>query len=125
MGGMLKRPVRWFALTLTGWPLVYLLLALIRDGALSGAELRSAAAFLGMGAVSGAALVWLMHRSANETTRISVLIGYLVLCPFAFAGGLFSGLALGVPLLGTAVYGGLPLVVGSLLGYFIGYRVTE
>ena len=39
----------------------------------------------------------------------SAVIGYLVLCPFGLSGALLSGLSFAIPMVGTAVFGGLPL----------------
>lgn len=121
----LKRPYVWFAVATLAWPLTSLLLSLARFLSLPRTAWGEAAAFLGMGLVSAAALIGLMNRSRNKTTQISTVVGYLVLCPFAFSGALLSGLNWGVPILGTAVYGGATLAVGSLIGYFLGLRVTE
>lgn len=120
----MERPYLWLFVTILVWPLVHLLVGLARFGGLPQALFGEALAMLGMSVVSGGGLVWLMQRAANRTTRVSALVGYLVLCPFAYAGAVLGGLAWGWPVVGTAVYGGLPLVAGALAGYFLGYRVT-
>lgn len=121
----MKRLYLWLAITIWVWPLVALLLALVRFGALPPTAWNQAISFLGMGLVSGIGLIWLMQRAGNHVIRTSAVVGYLVLCPFAFAGALLTGLAWAVPFLGTAVYGGIPLLIGAAVGYFLGYRVTE
>lgn len=122
----MKRPYLWLFVTIIIWPLIHLLVGLARfGGGLPQALFGEALAMLGMSVLAGGALIGLLQRAQNRTTRVSAVVGYLVLCPFAYAGALFSGLALGWPLVGTAVYGGIPLIVGTLVGYFLGFRVTE
>lgn len=105
--------------------MMVLLLSLLRFGTLNSAAWGEAFSFLGMGLLSGAGLIWVLHRAPNHVIRTSALVGYLVMSPFAFAGALLSGLNWGVPLLGTAVYGGIPLLLGTAVGAFLGYRVTQ
>lgn len=50
---------------------------------------------------------------------MSTIVGYLVACPVAFVGALFSGLML-PPLVGTLIYGAVPLVVGTGIGFAVG-----
>ena len=121
----MKRPYLPPLFAIIAWPWVYLLIAWARDGALTQAVVGESFAFFGMGVVSALGLFWFMRRSRNQTTRISAVVGYLVLCPFALTGALFSGLAFGIPVVGTAVYGGIPLIIGTAIGYFLGYRVSE
>lgn len=121
----MKRFYLWLTISILAWPLAALILDLLRFGSLTAVAWSDAFAFLGMGLLSGGGLLWTMQRSPNHVIRTSALVGYLVLCPFAFSGALLSGLNWSVPFLGTAVYGGLPLLVGTAVGYFLGYRVTE
>lgn len=120
----MKRPYLTILLTIFVWPWVYLLLAWARDGAVMPAAFAESLAFFGVGVVSAVGLFWFMQRSRSRTTRISAVIGYLVACPFALVGALVPGLAFGLPVVGTAVYGGIPLLVGTAVGYFLGYRVS-
>ncbi len=122
---MKKRTNLGVLLTIFVWPWVYLLVAWARDGAVTQAAFGNSLAFFGMGVVSSLGLWWFVNRSRSRTTRISAVVGYLVLCPFGLTGALFSGLAFGVPVVGTAVYGGIPLVIGTAVGYFLGHRVSE
>jgi len=122
---MKKRTNLGVLLTIFVWPAVALLLAWARDGAVTQAAFGESLAFLGMGLVSALGLWWFLQRSRSRTTRISAVVGYLVLCPFGLVGALLPGLAFGAPLVGTAVYGGIPLVIGTAVGYFLGHRVSE
>ena len=121
----MKRTPLWLTITILVWPLSILLLNLLRFGGIDRLAWGQSASFLGMGLLSGAGLIWIMKRASNHVIRTSSVVGYLVVCPFAFAGALLTGLHWQVPFLGTAVFGGLPLLAGSAVGYFLGYRVTE
>ncbi len=121
----MKRTPLWLAISILAWPLTVLILNMLRFGQLNGMAWGQAASFLGMGLLSGCGLIWARLRSPNHVIRTSCVVGYLVVCPFAFSGALLSGLTWQIPFLGTAVLGGLPLLAGTAVGYFLGYRVTE
>lgn len=121
----MKRTPLWLTIAILAWPLAALLVNLLRFGRLDGMAWGQAGSFLGVGLLSGFGLIGTMLKSPNHIIRTSSLIGYLVVCPFAFAGALLTGLTWQSPFLGTAVHGGLPLLAGTAVGYFLGYRVTE
>ena len=122
---MKKRANLGILLTIFVWPWVYLVVAWARDGAISSDAFGESLPFFGMGLLSALGLWWFVKRSENRVTRISAVIGYLVLCPFALSGALLSGLSFAIPMVGTAVFGGIPLIIGTAVGYFLGYRVSE
>ncbi|MCP5094354.1 MAG: hypothetical protein GY943_02245 [Chloroflexi bacterium] len=97
----------------------------IRYGAINGTAVQASISFLGIGLVSGVGLHLILQRTDNQAVRISAMVGYLVMCPFALVGALFAGLGFAIPIVGTAVYGGLPLLAGTAVGYFLAYRVTK
>ena len=121
----MKKTTLWLTISILAWPLVTLVLSYLRFGRLDGMAWGQAASFLGMGLLSGCGLIWAMQRSPNHIIRTSAVVGYLVACPFAFAGALLSGLMWQIPFLGTAVNGGIPLLMGTAVGYYLGYRATQ
>jgi hypothetical protein len=66
---------------------------------------------------------WL-QESKSRIQRIGVLLGYVVASPFAFLGSLGGGLFL-TPWLGATIFGGIPLLLGSALGFWLGGRLTR
>ncbi|MBV7334789.1 hypothetical protein KFU94_42430 [Chloroflexi bacterium TSY] len=57
-------------------------------------------------------LIVLLNKSVSQGQKVSTMVGYIVACPVAFVGALFGGLML-PPLVGTLLYGAIPLVVGT------------
>jgi hypothetical protein len=80
--------------------------------------------FVPMGLAAGLVAAFLLARSSTNRQRRSVLWGYLIASPFAFVGALLGGLALpGV--WGPLVAAGVPLAMGSLIGFVAGRARAE
>jgi hypothetical protein len=77
-----------------------------------------------MGMISGVVLVHLLLQAETKTQTKGVIIGYILASPIAFLGALVGGLHL-PPAIGTIIYGGLPLILGSLVGYVVTNRTTQ
>ena len=105
------------------WSVIQLVIFVARFGRLHATVLGESLYFAPVGIVSGIVLVYLLQRADNRTTRISTTVGYLVASPFALIGSLASGL-LFHPLLGVTLFGSIPLVLGTAVGYYLGRRVT-
>ncbi|MGR3310295.1 MAG: hypothetical protein ACUZ77_05910 [Candidatus Brocadiales bacterium] len=98
------------------WPLVHIIVFLLRFGRM---PTDSSLIFLPMGIISAVVLVFLLKKGESSKRKRSTVVGYLLASPFAFIGSLTGGLML-PPLLGTLVFGALPLVFGTSLGYKLG-----
>ncbi len=67
-----------------------------------------------MGILSAIILVFLLKKSETTNRFKWTAIGYLLATPQAFIGSLIGGLML-PPVLGTLIFGGGPLVIGTVL----------
>jgi len=75
--------------------------------------------FLPMGAISGGVLIYLLEKSSSKRQKQFSVAGYILATPIAFVGSLGGGLILPA-LVGVSLFGGLPLVLGAVLGRLAG-----
>jgi hypothetical protein len=101
------------------WPLIHLAVFSARFGSLPPGGVADSLVFLPMSLVSGAVLAVLVWRARSRERRISTVAGYLAVSPCAFCGSLMSGLSFSQPT-GTLIYGAIPLIVGTSVGYLVG-----
>jgi hypothetical protein len=94
--------------------------------------------FFLVGVLSGSVLVFVLRRTASRPGRISGIIGYALAVPFGYLFGIVGPLPLEVfdvarlpdavtylilfPL-AIGLYGSLPLIVGAVLGSWIGSAI--
>lgn len=100
------------------WPVVQIMIYTVRFGSPSLEVLSSSVIFLPMGFVSAIILICLLDRSGTRSQKASTIFGYLLASPFALIGGLLSGLMF-PPLVGTLIFGTIPLTIGTVIGYLI------
>ena len=113
---------RWYWLVVIialGWPFVHLAVAYARSGRLPPGGIPDAFVFFPMGAISACVLTFFLWRAKSHKRRTSTALGYLFASPCAFVGSLMSGLMVTQPT-GTLIYGAVPLVIGTVIGYAIG-----
>ncbi len=103
------------------WPVLQIAIFIIRFGNIKSELISESSVFLPMGLISAIVLIFLINKAKRRRTKISAGVGYLIMAPIAFIGSLMSGLLL-PPLIGTLIYGGLPLIFGTIVGYVIGSR---
>jgi hypothetical protein len=101
------------------WPIAKSLIFFYRFEELPVQLLQSSLIFLPMGLVSALVLLFLVRRAENISRKAGTIFGYLLASPFALIASMFSGLLLS-PLIGPLIYGAIPLLLGSLVGYIIG-----
>ena len=92
---------------------------MLRFGQSFAGGFAEALIFLPMGAVSGGLLLYLLAQATTRRQKRVSIIGFLLATPMGFMGSLLGGLILS-PVLGTTLFGGLPLVVGSVIGFWFG-----
>lgn len=115
----------WWVLPLSVlWPVAHLALFLMRFGQLPAGSARESAVFLPMGILSAVVFVILLAGAGSRRQRLATWLGYLAACPFALVGSLLSGL-LFPSLLGTLIFGALPLIAGSWIGSALGGRTGQ
>ena len=119
----MKRHYGWFFLLSLIWPLMQILIFGLRFQRLPD-NIWESFYFLPMGVISAAFFLFMLDKSAERTTRVSTAVGYLVACPIALVGGLGGGLVL-PPLLGVTLFGAVPLMVGTAVGYGMGKLVSS
>jgi hypothetical protein len=109
----------WLGLLSIAWPLIHLAVAIFRFG--PGFELGfvDALVFLPMGVMSGGTLLYLLGKSNSRRQQLFTVAGYVLASPIAFVAALGGGLFL-PPLIGVSLFGGLPLVLGSIMGRLAG-----
>ena len=110
----MKRNYVWLIFLSLIWPLVQLLIFSLRFQRLPD-NIWESVYFLPMGLISAAFLLFMLGETAG--------VGYLVACPIALVGGLGGGLVLH-PLLGVTLFGAVPLLLGTAVGYGMGKLVT-
>ena len=115
----LLRNFLWLGVLSFAWPLIHLATAIIRFGQSFEGGFAEALIFLPMGAVSGGLLIYLLEEGKTRRQKLLTATGYLLGTPLAFLGSLLGGLVL-APAIGTTLFGGLPLVIGSLIGFWLG-----
>ena len=120
---LMKRHLVWFFLLSLIWPLMQILIFSLRFQRLPD-NIWESLYFLPMGILSAAFLLFLMDKTADRTARVSTVVGYLVACPIALVGGLSGGLILS-PLLGVTLFGAVPLMLGTAVGYSMGQLVSS
>lgn len=118
----MKRNYVWLIFLSLIWPLVQVLIFGLRFQRLPD-NIWETFYFLPMGIISAAFLLFMLGKTAVRTTRVSTIVGYLVACPIALIGGLGGGLVL-PPLLGVTLFGAVPLLLGTAVGYGMGKLVT-
>lgn len=101
------------------WPLMHVLVFLLRFGSM---PTESSLIFLPMGIASAVVLVFLVKKAESRKRKRRTVIGYLLASPFAFIGSLFGGL-MSPQLVWVFIFGTVPLVLGTALGYKV--RVLE
>ncbi len=119
----MKNKYLWFALLSLIWPLLQILFFYFRFQRLPDNVLESFY-FLPMGMISAYFVLTMMTRAEDRTTRVSTAVGYLVACPIAAVLAIGGGLAMH-PLLGATLFGSLPLVGGTAVGYGMGRLVAN
>lgn len=110
----MKRPSFWLLMVglVLLWPLLHLLVFVLRFNHLPPGGWQEAAQFLPMSIVAAAVFGWFWLRADTRTAQLTILLGYLLAAPIAFIGALGGGLIL-PPLLSVLLCGALPLVLGS------------
>jgi hypothetical protein len=79
--------------------------------------------FAPMGLIAGWFAVRWMGSTTNTLHRLAIVFFYLAASPLAFWGALGGGML--HPIIGPAILGALPLVIGAGIGHLIGRAVTK
>ena len=111
---------RWIALVVVAWPLCHLSLFLIRFRRLP--PLGELLYFVPTGLLGALAVHLLVSRSRSAGQTTSIVLGAVLLAPFAMLGNLLGGLFGPV---GITVYGLVPVTTGAVLGWVFGKRFTS
>jgi len=117
-------PVLMLVASTLGWPVLQLAVFWLRFQRLPPGGLSESLVFVPMGLVAGATAAVLMNRATTPRQRSSVVWGYLAATPIAFVGALLGGLVL-PGIWGPLVAGGIPLVLGSLVGFAVGRSASN
>lgn len=115
----LAAPTAFVALSTLAWPALELAVFWLRFGRLPPEGAGASLVFAPMGLAAGVVAAVLLGRASSPRQRRAVIWGYVAASPLAFVGALLGGLVLpGV--WGPLVAGGIPLAVGSIVGYIAG-----
>ena len=115
--GGLKMNKTWIALAVVLWPLGHFLLFLARFQRVP--PLGELVYFMPTGLLGALAVHLLVSRSGSAGQTTSIVLGAVLLAPFAMLGNLLGGL---FGLVGITVYGLVPLTTGAVLGWLFGKR---
>ncbi|MFT5195571.1 MAG: hypothetical protein ACI9EW_000378 [Cellvibrionaceae bacterium] len=120
-GNVLFNPssLKWIIGLTIFWPASQLLIFLYRFQNLPASMIRESLIFVPLGFFSALLLVYFQGRSQTNKQYWSTTIGYFLLVPIAFAASLGGGLVL-PPLLGSLIFGIIPLSIGVVGGFFVG-----
>lgn len=111
------RVIAVICLTLA-WPAIQLLVFGLRFQRFPPGGPAESLVFVPMGLLTAVFTVWLWTRTDSQRQRRFVAAGYLIAAPVALLGSLTAGLAL--PIWGTLIFGGVPLLLGSYIGFAVG-----
>jgi len=112
-------PVVALVSSTSAWPALELAVFWLRFHRLPPGGAAESLVFVPMGLAAGAVAALLLGRARSDRQRRFVIGGYLAASPFAFLGALVGGLVL-PGAWGPLVAGGIPLAVGSLVGFAVG-----
>ncbi len=101
------------------YPAIQIVIFMVRFGHLPVELALQSLIFMPTGLISGLVLIALLRRCKSFIRKICTCLGYLLITPLAILGSLLGGLVL-PPLLGATLYGTVPLIIGSALGYWVG-----
>lgn len=101
------------------WPAAQLLIFFFRFGNLPLDMVSQSIIFLPLGLLSSLLLLYLIKKSHSGKQRNLVIGGYILMSPVAFICSLMGGLIFS-PIVGTTLYGFIPLAIGMTVGYCIG-----
>ena len=117
-------PWLWLVALALAWPILHLVLFLLRFQRLPEGGIGGALVFLPMGVVASLGLGFLLLGAHDARGRNAIFRGYLLASPVAFVGSLVGGLML-PPLAGTILLGAGPLLLGAAFGSLIGRRHAQ
>lgn len=101
------------------WPALQLFIFFLRFGNLPVEMIIESAAFAPLGFLSVLIFLFFKNRSAAKLQKNMVAGGYIAGMPFALLGSLMGGLVF-PPIIGVTIYGLMPLIVGMVVGFFLG-----
>lgn len=105
-------------------PALQIVLGILRFAWIPLRHLATSLVFVPTGLLAGFVLITLMRQAGNEKHRKSTLLGFLFALPVAIYMTLIAGLIVH-PLIGTALLGPIPLIIGATIGYMVGRKHKE
>lgn len=105
------------------WPVLHFLVFYIRFGDIPG-SVMDFFIFLPMSLATGAIFLVLWVRVPSLPQKTGLFLGYLLSIPFAYFGSLLGGLV-NQPIIGTLLWGAVPLVIGMLIGVLVGFVLNK
>lgn len=109
----------WLLGITLAWPGIQLLIFAFRFERLPMEMLIQSLYFAPLGFLSGILIIYFVRRAKNRGQQACAIMGYLIASPIAVMSSLLSGLLL-PPIIGTVIYGMVPLTIGVVVGYAIG-----
>ena len=118
----MRKYLPWILLLTLLFPIINLLIYFLRFGAPGSNLFLESLVFAPIGLLGALVLFYFHDRAESRIHKNSIIVGFLLACPFALLGGLMGGL-LGVP--AAIQFGVLPLVIGVLLGNWAGGMLAQ
>lgn len=97
------------------WPIINLFIFALRFRKLPLDMFSESIVFIPMGIISSLVLIYLMRITRQDKKKLKkIVLGYIIACPFALFFSIGGGL-LGA--LGSIIFGTIPLILGTYLGF--------
>ena len=114
----MKRIYLWLIPLSLVWPLAQLIIFYLRFQSLPPNGIAEAFVFLPFGLLAAFIFIFAWDKAVTKKQKWLSVLGYLLTSPIALIAAIGGGLL--HPYLGPAIYGAVPLIIGTSLGFFIG-----
>jgi hypothetical protein len=118
----MKKRLLWMLFLTLLFPITNLVIYTVRFQAPDGRLYLESLVFAPIGLIGGLIFFYFYDKAHRRVQKNSIIAGFLLAMPLAALGGLMGGL---LGLVGTIVFGALPLAAGIVLGAWFGAMLAE
>ena len=106
------------------WPILQIFVFRLRFSSVDLAMALESLQFLPLGLLSGLSMDFFLKGAKTNRQKLAILLGYILAIPTAIFTSLLGGLVFNL-VIGTTVFGFIPLVIGMFLGFLIAKRIDK